>query len=139
MTARQRERAASFVWRCDVCGEAIADDDGYLCADWSAASRCEDEQRRARAATARRAEERGDGLIPASTITSLSRVPWCVYHRACDPEPERGDYWFGVERCRTLAALLDWNVHLCAKPWVVGHTDWPRFIHRHLAEGKAAM
>ena len=58
-------------------------------------------------------------------------VHWRAWHRTCDPQPDSSDYWFGVERCRDLKALLEWNAHLGGKRWI-GCTDWSRFIQRQL-------
>jgi hypothetical protein len=60
-------------------------------------------------------------------------VPWGVWHRSCDPEPHRDDYWIGVERCRTLGSVLQWNHHLHEKNWL-DHTDWDLFIWRRFGE-----
>lgn len=149
-----RAEPMTFVWRCDVCGEPIADGDGYICGDRRDAIRRGAEKRREAArraaaeASASSAVERLEAarvdlvamiereearrlLIPASAIRTFGLASWCAYHDACDPAPERYGYCIEVERCRTLAALLDWNVHLSGKEWV-RHTNWPHFLQRQL-------
>jgi hypothetical protein len=117
-----------FTWNCDLCGRRVADGDGYLEVDDQAArGRAQIVEEQLRALSARYV----DGAIPVSEIATTPRVAWVVYHRDCDPDSESG-YWLGVERCRTLEHLLNWNAHLHEKDWLE-HTDWDRFIQRRLA------
>lgn len=117
----------AFTWTCDKCGKPIADGSGYICVDDSAAYRIL--RHRAELSSGAR---RQVTLIRASDIEIPGVARWHVWHRACDPHADGDGYWFGVERCRTLEHLLDWNAHLAEKNWI-RHTDWGRFIQRRLA------
>ena len=49
-------------------------------------------------------------------------------HRHCDPHPDGEDYWFGVERARSLAAVIDWTAHLLGKDWFP-ETNWDQLLY----------
>jgi hypothetical protein len=134
MTAARSERDAygvldllHFVWTCHGCKTAVGDGDGYLEVDWIAASDAVYATRRLRAEY----EARANGGLVVLTMTDLERypedLPWLVWHRRCDSEPEGGGYWIAVERARTVGQILDWSAHLEEKNWQA-HTNWHRFI-----------
>lgn len=122
-------------WVCDVCGKPVADGKGYLLVDQGAAVESYQARRELdRAQFEKEAADRaagGLGLVPVDLAgyMELSHPNWRVLHGDCDTAPPAYDYWFAVERCRTLAQLLDWNAHLHGKNWL-DRTDWDRFIWR---------
>lgn len=64
---------------------------------------------------------------------------WYVHCRECDPEvngeqPE-ASYWFHVERCSTLGALLRWQDHLSQK-LDFNFENWSYFIE-NIARAKS--
>lgn len=125
-----------FTWTCDKCHRPVANEKGYICCDWLEAlkrQRLHDQRDREKR---KEAEASGTKFI-CWTGAELLRdyqppVTWEVLHYRCDPDPDRNDYWFAIERCRDLEDLLDWNAHLAEKQWLK-HTDWFRFIQRRLA------
>lgn len=115
-------------WICDGCKKPIADGQGYICCDESTAyERLNAEY----AELSERTEFRA--MTMRELLDRPGLVHWEVWHRKCDPHPNRADYHFPVEECRTLSQLLDWNTHLMqGKRWT-RYTNWPSFIQRHVA------
>lgn len=130
---RRAHRAPAVTWTCDECGKIIARNTGYLCVDDRAAYSLDRERTKRRIEVESR-EQKFDGFV-LWTGEDLEYahvdddVRWHAFHRACDPEPDRGDYWIDIERVETFGDLLEWNAHLHEKNWV-GVTDWPEFIIR---------
>jgi hypothetical protein len=118
-------RVGRITWLCDVCGQPIKAKTGYVTVDDGKALRQygDAEEREFR----REVEARANGQIAFIELTEMlswpDSVKWQALHHDCDPDPERGDYWFGVERVDTLARLLDWAAHLSEKNWIA-QTDW---------------
>lgn len=120
--------SARLEWCCSECGDPIDDDAGYVAVDTAEAIRVE----QAHEEFDRQRRESGAMFIDMAALLALPKAArWFAAHRRCDLNPGRAsDYWFGVERCRTIGELLDWNSHLAEKRWVA-HTDWARFIAKH--------
>lgn len=108
--------SGELIWHCEVCGGQIWGASGYIFVDWVAALRRHE---------GRTAGENG------GFVELLDPIPWHVTHRRCDPNPAHDDYWWSIDRCQTLADVLDWWLHLSGKTWL-GETDWERFIRRHV-------
>lgn len=89
-------------WPCDVCGKPIADGDGLVTIH------------RDEIPSHRRAEVEWKRRGP--------RGEWRLWHRGCDPDINSDDYFFRIERVRTVADLLDMTAHLSEKGW---DTNWP--------------
>lgn len=108
---------------CAVCGHQVLAGAGYVCVDVKVAIENE------RVWHEYEKTEPESGYIDVGGMLEAHRdlVPWTVLHAACDPHPERDDYWFDVGRSTPLAALLDWNAHLLEKRWIQ-HTNWTRFL-----------
>jgi hypothetical protein len=120
---------APWLWTCDVCGKPVTSG-GYVQADESAARehvRAVKADRRERAA----ARDSG-GTLTLADITVRAPVRWQAVHRRCDPGdiPDQHVYWIGVERLRTLRAVLSLGAHLSEKGWVRNGTDWSEFLAR---------
>ena len=121
-----------LLWTCAACQQPIDDRAGYVHIDRTAVHVVEE------AWTAYEQREREDHCATVDGFTvvdwhALAALPadarWLTHHADCDPDPDGCDYWFGVERARTHAHLLDWTSHLMQKPWL-RFTDWPEFIKR---------
>lgn len=163
-----------ITWLCGVCGEPVADGEGYIellkseevryvreMAEFTEGSRWYQRQKarhgddpghnpepgdswrpvdmsdivaRIRNGTLTDPREQIDSLIEAAIAgprmingAELGSVPkeaqWWAVHGECDPDTESSSYWFGVERCRTLADLADWSAHLNGKRWIT-NTNW---------------
>ena len=123
-------------WACDVCGRPARGPDAYVCVDVRRAFEVWREHDRLDAeweAEWRAAHPQGG--LKTRSISDFDvypdLVPWEVVHRACDPNPERDDYWFSLDRCDTEARLLAWTAHLVDKTWLVW-TDWAGLLRRAL-------
>ena len=122
-------RAGRIAWLCDVCGQPVKAKTGYLTVDSGRALRqYRDAEERE---FYREVDARVDGRFAlidlAEMLTWPEPVQWQALHHDCDPDPERGDYWFGVERVDSLAKLLDWSAHLMGKSWL-DETDWDHLL-----------
>ncbi len=114
-----------IVWRCDACGSPVERKTGYIHVSYHDIARHEESWR-----AFKEKHRTGSGALfyPFSALSELQEeARWRVHHAACDPEPDGNDYWIGVERAATTAAVLDWTVHLMQKAWI-RHTNWPEFI-----------
>lgn len=113
----------AITWTCDGCDKPIADGEGYIAVAYSDIRKTEE---------AREAWERANPG-PMFTGAALMAYPkdarWHALHRDCDPLPDAADYWFGVERLRTIRHALDWTLHLMEKVWLPC-TDWVAFLRR---------
>lgn len=78
----------------------------------------------------------GLALMYASEFLSMpSRVAWQVVHATCDPHPESDGYWIPVERVDSVAAVLDWTLHLHGKGFL-DSTNWDSLVRdRVLTKG----
>lgn len=116
-----------LAWTCEMCGEPIADGEGYVELPSSETQRYANEKREW--------EERHGGsphgrLLDMGALFDLPDEPhWWAVHRACDPEPSGGGYWFDIERIRTYADVLGWTAHLMGKCWFAD-TDWDQLLRR---------
>lgn len=121
---RRRTGVARIGITCSACGAPIDDGDGWVECDWRAASK----------RSALPTPYMGEGPLRQVDLSRLlsdeyEMVRWVAWHTWCDPDPEADTYWFAVERCRTMAALLDWTAHLYDKEWVEG-SNWFEEIQR---------
>jgi hypothetical protein len=113
-----------IVWRCDVCGEPVADGAGYLTMHYGELH----ERDRAVKAWEERIASKYPGPRRAYPMSELvdypERVRWHVLHSACDPRPDSGDdYWIGIERIRSASDVIRWSSHLLEKRWIQ-ETSW---------------
>lgn len=118
-----------LVWDCDVCGQEVADFDGYVVVDMPTVNR-------AQAAQADwDAENQPDPTTPKAVsfndiLRMPDRVPWHVYHGACDPDPEGTTYALGTADLRSVKQVLSWTLHFMdTKSWMV-HTTWTDLIKK---------
>lgn len=113
----------AIIWNCDQCAKPIDDGTGYVAVSYSDIRKTEE---------AREAWEKANpGPVYRGDV--LMAYPedarWHALHADCDPMPDSGDYWFAVERIRTIAQALDWTLHLMEKVWLPC-TDWVAFLRR---------
>lgn len=123
-----------ITWQCSVCGQPIAAGSGYLAVDHGAA------YAQYRASTERGHQRWLEGTAVISLAAILAEpdaARWQALHRDCDPNLERDDYWFGVERADTLPKMLDWTAHLSGKVWLT-ETDWGDLIRQVAAAAGGA-
>jgi len=112
-----------LVWTCSTCCQPVANGRGYVCVDSNQAGLTHARHETVDFEYRKRQEAEGS-LVPYPLDEVWDDpVPWAAYHHGCDPRPDSGDYWFAVERCRTLAEFLHWSAHLLEKRWFA-HTDW---------------
>ena len=113
-----------LVWICEACRKPVADGTGYIHVNMHDVGQAEH-------AVRAWAEKHGDkiGHPLAEYLEWPDAVRWQAHHATCDPRPDAADYWFGVERARTHAHLLNWTAHLMEKTWLE-HTDWSELIDR---------
>lgn len=109
-------------WICDTCQTLVFDGDGYIHVDHIDVSMNQ-------AATSRWKLDNRDSADMSGFFNLPKPVRWMVHHAHCDPDPDSGDYWFGVESARTHARILALTARLMAKSWLP-FTDWDRFIER---------
>lgn len=121
---------------CEVCGTPVANGKGYVCVDQAYAMYAypklhkEWKQARIDDGSIKRFGGMESWTGTALVGDSPEAAKWHIYHEKCDPSPDRySDYWFGVERCRTYAELINWTAHLMDKNWLV-NTDWSTFLQR---------
>lgn len=104
------------MWSCDVCGRRVAGGAGYLFVDRVRLAEHEDRMAVWEEEQAVKRASRADGglvLMFASDFASMpNQVPWQVVHAACDPTPDSEGYWVPVDRVDSVAAVLDWTLHL---------------------------
>lgn len=120
---------APLIWHCDVCAQPIADEDGWLTVDERAAWKLQAEWETIDALKATHG-----GLVPFAAVPEwpAAHVHWHAYHIDCDPDiADHWQYWFAVDRIRTFAHVLEWNVHLNAKPWM-RYTNWNAMLHSRI-------
>lgn len=111
-----------IVWTCEGCGKPVDDHTGSIHVDPARAMEN---------IGARQELEKShpDGVWSLGQMLDLpGPVPWEVHHGTCEPNPERSDYWIGVERARSHAQLLRWTAHLSEKRWL-SETTWNDLIH----------
>jgi len=131
--------ARAWSWRCDACGRAIQDRQGYVQfvdpvtgghPHFSGADEREVFETYWKAWDA---AETVPGVISAAALCALPEPPprakVQAYHRACDPHPDRDSYWVGVERLRGTD-VLDWCAHLAEKEWF-GRAELCAFVRRY--------
>lgn len=111
--------AAKIVWKCERCGQRIADRAGWITVKRSAVTAFE-----AALAAWERHDPAGLYVTAAELATRPSEPAWTITHTWCDHDPDDGtDYPIHVERIRTEADVIRWTAHLLGKPWVA-HTRW---------------
>jgi hypothetical protein len=114
---------ARVTWTCEVCGQPIADGEGYVAMSYAELH----EYKPALKAWEERIAEAYPGPWRAYPFSELhdhpSPVRWHVLHGRCDPRPEGDDYWIGTERIRTAADVISWSAHLLEKNWIQD-TTW---------------
>lgn len=120
-------------WRCDLCGEPLNDGFGRVFIN-------EDAVREVHRAWRdfEREHTHPEARVVISTMAERMALPeaarWEFRHHACDPAPDRHDYWFDVADVRTEAALLTKTAHLMEKDWLTA-TNWDAVIARAGAGG----
>lgn len=122
-------RQSGLVWMCDTCRKPIADGTGYIHVNMATVGQRQRAWRKFD-------EEHSTGgalVIQGATWDEFfdlpDLAPWQAHHEACDPLPDAGDYFFGVDRARSHAQLLNWTSHLMEKAWLE-YTDWADLIGR---------
>ena len=107
-----------LVWRCERCGKPIGDGAGYVAMSFAELHA----YKRALEAWNERVDRDYPGAFRCYPVSELLDYPepvrWHVLHGLCDPEPDSPDYWIGVERIRTAAAVISWSSHLIRKNWI---------------------
>jgi hypothetical protein len=112
----------AVVWTCEVCGQEIADAEGYVTvsfadlAEHDHAAKTWDEAHPV-------AGDRVRAVTLREFISYPSPARWQVLHRRCDPDLEVSAYWIGTERIRTAADVIAWAAQLGEKSWIQ-RTDW---------------
>lgn len=119
-------------WRCDECGELIANGDGFIYvlgvreaeksdAEWKAFRQ------------ARKVANGGFDVISGDMWQHVpERAKWKVCHRKCDPIPDQEpDYWFDVATADSPRKMVDWAAHMLSKHWLKV-TDWDRLLFRSI-------
>lgn len=133
--------APAITWSCEICGYPIKDGHGYI--ELPSAERARYVHEMAAWEARHGRELSSSDTADDNTLTQmrmrvitgsmLMRLPrlghWRALHRACDPHPGSGGYWFDVGRARTTGELLDWTLHLMEKRWI-GTTDWAGLVRR---------
>lgn len=119
----------TLTMRCDACQEPVIRELGYICVDLDAVK--ERERKAAQWNSQNRGGPDGPPIAPVTLRSYPCRVPWRIYHRDCDPDPDGDCYWFHVYRCCTERDVLGWTAHLLEKTWLE-HTDWNKFLYRVL-------
>jgi hypothetical protein len=118
-------------WRCERCGVPAT----TITVDGSAAVKASEDFEREDRAVHERFRREGDGglvLIPFSELPMPHTEHWAVVCDDCLTEEEwqRTYYWIGAERIGTVAAALDWTLHLTeTKDWL-NFTDWRSLMRR---------
>jgi len=119
--------SGNLVWICEACRKPIANDAGYIHANYASFGKVETAHHEFEEA------HRGEFAINLGEYMKLpDPARWMVHHQACDPDIDGIDYVINVERARTHAKLLDWTAHLMGKVWLE-YTDWRGFIRRMAA------
>ncbi len=126
------------LWTCSKCKKPIESGTGYVLVMDAATG---GPPRRATDTTLKFTAEalkaRPELALPAVglghiyTLSELEEQPdqiaFDVIHRACDPNPGSSEYWFAVERAKTLGAWCRWVHHLSSKCWM-GTRDIARML-----------
>lgn len=102
---------------CDVCGERIVGDEGYMTVPVAQAQ-----------AAARAASAPPRGPVPLTEAANTGRARWKLLHRACDPAPEAVERHYSVAGMATWPDLLRRIAHLLEKRWVYEGTDLELFV-----------
>jgi hypothetical protein len=110
-------------WDCSVCGQPIADTEGYLLADVTAAMAT------LRAEAEWDEEHDGRAVDIAELLDSYpDEVRWRSLHGVCDPQPDAGfEYCIEVSRLRSPWDLAWWTAHLWPKNWMRA-TNWDDLV-----------
>lgn len=127
---------ASIVWICAECGEPIENESGYIELPNSERRRYKIEQAEWEATHPRHNEP--FAVYSGGDLLSMpDDCKWHAIHRACDPDPDGGGYWFDIERARTQLQVLDWTLHLMEKSWI-DETNWTEFVRRNIRKVNGA-
>lgn len=125
----------NLVWNCDVCNRPIADGRGYICVSYREMDKTE------QARLSWKQKEREAGFGKTSAIVWLNELPdlqpasWQALHGECDPEPDRLDYFYNIERCRTIFQFIECTAHLLGKTWIK-NTNWHSICYYVAKQGK---
>lgn len=132
---RMNERRPSdgLVWRCEVCRNPIADEEGYITISYADLDDHRLATEKANAWKAAEIERTGSTWIATPITLYPDYVRWRILHGTCDPQPQSSDYWIGVERVRTPRALLGWTAHLLEKGWL-RHTSWAYILRSQVGD-----
>jgi hypothetical protein len=108
--------APTLTWLCQSCQEPVADGAGYLHVNHTEVHHVQREHADF--------DKRHPGVVNMGELLALPDLAeWMVHHATCDPRPESNDYWIGIERIRTHAAVINWTSHLMGKNWLT-YTNW---------------
>lgn len=119
---------------CSICKKPVLSD-GYLAVSHAEVRKAEAARKAWDEGIARNHAQGGFSPIPAGWEDDIPEpARWFVMHRKCDPNPERVDYWYGIERVDTFPKFLSFLAHVTEKPWVRQHTDLPALIRRVIGE-----
>jgi hypothetical protein len=117
------EAETEIDWRCDSCRGVVENGTGYIHIAYPDVFRRREERENWD-------REHDQTVVNARDLWNSDKPPlvkWQVHHRRCDPNSNAGDYWFGIERCRTWKMLNGWTAHLLEKSWL-SSTNWREFI-----------
>ncbi|KXF51065.1 hypothetical protein AXA44_15465 [Rhodococcus sp. SC4] len=134
-TNHDTDSTVRITYYCDECHRPIEDGDGYVHLAYPPAQADEGE--------GKATESGGFLMVTAATIklevpkpppptTTVPTRHWETHHRRCDPHPNRDDYWYAVERMRTLVDLAHRTKHLSETKRWFPTTDWPDLVVRAL-------
>ena len=120
----------ALVWLCDVCGQPVDNDKGYIHVDTARARQKGREYAELKKRVQQKCGSEGFTVWSGADLMDIPNpLRWEVHHRSCDPNIDRDDYWIDVSRARTHAHLLSWTAHLMHKRWAEW-TAWDDFIRK---------
>lgn len=125
-------------WTCSKCRLPIKNGAGYVrvmdAATGGYPRKATETDLKLTAEAIARRQEQGlpaEGLDHIYALSDLEEQPdqiaFDAIHQACDPNPDSDEYWFAVERAKTLEAWCHWVHHLSSKCWM-GTSDIARMI-----------
>lgn len=117
--------AETIEWACDICGQPVADEDGYLTVNLREALQAERDNRLWN-------EEHQHSVTIEEMIAGTRLACWKSLHAECDPEvgdDEEESYTIEITDVRTYRSLLFRSLGLAGKTWLTA-TDWKSFVER---------
>lgn len=123
--------------KCSACKKPVKSD-GYLGISHLEVTRAKKEDMAYKAYVAEKKARLGDfagGVIEDNEWDMMPNLAcWFILHRACDPEPERNDYSYGIESVNTWPKFVSFVAHVGEKNWVQDHTDLSALLRRAIGE-----